>query len=222
MDGSLTGRPPGSTERTRVRRIPEKAVHDREQLHAVLDAGLVAHVGVIGGDAQPYVVPVAYARDGDRVVFHGSTASRLFRQLAAGAPTCLTVTLLDGLVLARSVFESSMHYRSVMVLGRCDVLEAVAKDAALERVTEHLLPGRWAEARRPSPKELAATIVLALPLDETSVKVSDGPPDDPEDDVRLPVWAGTVPIRETFGEPVDAPDLAGGLPVPGYVRRWRR
>jgi len=222
VDGPLTGRPPGATERTRLRRIPEKAVLDRDRLHAVLDAGLVAHVGVVASDAQPYVVPVAYARDGERVVFHGSTASRLFRELAAGASTCLTVTLLDGLVLARSVFESSMHYRSVMVLGRCEVLDGLAKETALERVTEHLLPGRWAEARHPSPKELAATMVLALPLDETSVKVSDGPPHDPEDDVRLPVWAGTVPIREAFGEPVDAPDLADGLPVPGYVHRWRR
>jgi uncharacterized protein len=230
MDGSLTGRPPGSTERTRLRRIPEKAVHDRAQLHAVLDAGLVAHVAVVDfgasdgrvSEAQPYVVPVAYARDGERVLFHGSTGSRLFRSLAAGAPTCLTVTLLDGLVLARSVFESSMHYRSVMVLGRCVVLRGAEKEAALERVTEHLLPGRWPQARQPSPKELAATMVLALPLDETSVKVSDGPPDDPDDDVRLPVWAGTVPIREVFGEPVDAPDLADGLPVPDYVRRWTR
>ena len=221
---------PGSTPRTRLRRIPEKAVHDREQLDAVLDAGLIAHVAVVDfgasdgrvSEAQPYVVPVAYARDGDQVLFHGSTGSRLFRALAAGAPTCLTVTLLDGLVVARSAFESSMHYRSAMVLGRCTVVAGEAREAALERVTEHLMPGRWPAARPPLPKELAATLVLALPLDETSVKVSDGPPDDADDDVRLPIWAGTVPIREAFGEPVDAPDLPDGLPVPDYVRRWRR
>lgn len=216
------GSTPGSTPRTTLRRVPEKAVHDRERLHAVLDAGLVAHVSVTGPDGQPYVLPVAYARDGDRVLFHGSTGSRLFMGLADGAPTCLTVTLLDGLVVARSVFESSMHYRSAMVLGRCEVLRGAAKDAALQRVTDHLLPGRWAEARHPSPKELAATMVLALPLDESSVKISDGPPDDAPEDVDLPVWAGTVPLEEHYGDPVPAPDLVHDLPVPAYVRGWQR
>jgi uncharacterized protein len=156
------------------------------------------------------------------VLFHGSTGSRLFRGLAAGAPTCLTVTLLDGIVLARSVFESSMHYRSAMVLGTCTALRGPAKVAALERITEHLLPGRWSEARHPNRKELAATVVLAISLDETSVKVSDGPPDDPPEDVALPVWAGTVPLTDTFGPAEPAPDLAHDLPVPEYVTRWRR
>ncbi len=205
-----------------MRRLPAKAVRDRAALHAVLDAGLVAHVAVTGEGGQPFVVPVAYARDGERVVFHGSTGSRLFRGLAGGAPTCLTVTLLDGLVLARSTFESSMHYRAAMVLGSCTVLRGKDKAAALERITEHLLPGRWAEARQPNRKELAATLVLALPLDETSVKVSDGPPDDQPDDLTLPVWAGTVPLTERFGRPVPAPDLAFDLPVPAYVRTWKR
>jgi uncharacterized protein len=213
---------PGSTPRTRLRRIPEKAVHERAVLHAVLDAGLVAHVSVADADGQPYVVPVAYARDGDRVLFHGSTGSRLFRTLAHGAPTCLTVTLLDGMVLARSVFESSMHYRSAMVLGTCTPVRGAAKLAALEQITHHLLPGRWAEARQPSKKELAATLVLALTLDEASVKVSDGPPDDPDDDVALEVWAGTVPLWESFGEPVDAPDLRYPLRAPDYIRGWTR
>jgi len=218
-DGS---RAPGSTARTRVHRLPEKAVTDRSALHAVLDAGLVAHVAVTGPDGQPFVLPVAYARYGDEVVFHGSTGSRLFRALADGAPTCLTVTLLDGLVVARSVFESSMHYRSAVVLGRCRELEGPERLVALERITDHLLPGRWAEARHPSRKELAATTVLALPLDETSVKVSAGPPDDAPEDVALPVWAGTVPLNEAFGDPVPAPDLLPDRPVPDYVRRWRR
>ncbi len=212
----------GATPRTRVRRIPEKAVRDVAVRDAVLDAGFMAHVAVQGPDGQPFVVPVGYARDGDHVLFHGSTASRLFRGLAAGAPTCFTVTLLDGMVLARSTFESSMHYRSVMVLGSCTVLEGDAKTAALQRITEHLLPGRWAEARHPNKKELKATLVLALPLDETSVKISDGPPDDVPEDVHLPIWAGTVPLREAFGTPVDAPDLAFDVAVPAYVQGWTR
>lgn len=205
-----------------MRRLPEKAVGDRAALHAVLDAGLVAHVGLADDDGQPFVLPVAYARDGDRVVFHGSSGSRLFRALAAGAPTCLTVTLLDGLVLARSAFESSMHYRCAMVLGRCTVLEGTAKTVALDLVVDHLLPGRRRDIRAASTKELAATTVLALPLDEASVKVSAGPPGDPPEDVVRPVWAGVVPVAEHFGEPVPAPDLAPGMAVPDYVRSWRR
>jgi len=208
------------SERATVRRLPEKQVHDRGALDTVLDAAKVAHVAVVD-DGAPYVVPVACARDGDAVLFHGSTASRLFRSLAAGAPTCLTVTLLDGLVAARSVFESSMHYRSAMVLGVATALDGDAKLAGLERVTEHLLPGRWAEARKPSPKELAATLVLSLPLHEWSVKVSAGPPDDAEADLDLPVWAGVVPLLpQQPGRPVDAPDLRGQHPVPPYVEHW--
>ncbi len=211
---------PGSTERTRVRRIPEKAVTDRSVLHAVLDAGLVAHVAVVD-DGQPYVVPVAYARDGERVLFHGSTGSRLFRALADGAPTCLTVTLLDGLVLARSAFESSMHYRGAMALGTCAVLDGDDKDRALRVISDHLLPGRWDDIREPSRKELAATLMLALPLDEASVKISASDPDDDPQDVDRPVWGGVVPIREVFGEP--RPDERGAAyDVPGYVRAWTR
>lgn len=189
-------------------------------LDAVLDAGRVAHVAVRDGAGQPYVMPVAYARDGDTVLLHGSTGSRLFRSLAEGAATCLTVTLLDGLVLARSVFESSMHYRSAMVLGTASPLEQQAKLRALKVITEHLMPGRWADARQPDRKELAATLVLSLPLTEWSVKVSAGPPDDAEDDLNLPVWAGVVPLHAIAGEPVAAPDLRGGHPVPAYVSTW--
>jgi nitroimidazol reductase NimA-like FMN-containing flavoprotein (pyridoxamine 5'-phosphate oxidase superfamily) len=202
-----------------VRRLPEKQVADRAVLDAVLDAGRVAHVAVLDDD-QPYVVPVAHARHGDVVLFHGSTASRLFRTLSAGAATCLTVTLLDGLVAARSVFESSMHYRSAMVLGRATPLSGDDKLAALERISEHLMPGRWDDARRPNRKELAATLVLALPLAEWSVKVSDSPPDDAAEDLDLPVWAGVLPLREVAGEPVPAPDLRGSPPLPPYVGRW--
>jgi nitroimidazol reductase NimA-like FMN-containing flavoprotein (pyridoxamine 5'-phosphate oxidase superfamily) len=197
-------------------------VQDRSALHAVLDAGLVAHVAVTDDDGQPYIIPVAYGRDGERVLFHGSTASRLFRGLANGQRTCLTVTLLDGLVLARSLFESSMNYRGAVVLGTATKLTGAEKLHALHVVTDHLLPGRWEEARQPSRKELAATLVLSLPLDEASVKIRDGGPEDPPEDVVLPVWAGEVPISEAFGEPVDAADLADGHKVPPYVQGWRR
>lgn len=217
----------GSTPRTRVRRLPDKAVAEREALHQVLDAGLVAHVAVVddsgpGGTAQPYVLPVAYARFGEHVLFHGSSGSRLFRTLAAGAPTCLTVTLLDGLVLARSAFESSMNYRGAMVLGTCAVLAGTEKEAALERISEHLMPGRWREIRPPSRKELAATVVLELSLAEASVKISDGGPTDEDEDLELPVWAGVVPLAETWFDAVPSADLRAGIDVPDYVRSWRR
>jgi nitroimidazol reductase NimA-like FMN-containing flavoprotein (pyridoxamine 5'-phosphate oxidase superfamily) len=217
---------PGSTDRTRIRRIPENAVPDRAALHHVLDAGLVAHVAVMDDDAQPYVLPVAYARRGDEVVFHGSTGSRLFRALAAGQPTCLTVTLLDGLVLARSAFESSMNYRSATVLGTARRLTGDDELDALRTITEHLLPGRWAECRHPSAKERAATMTLSLPLDECSVKIRTGGPDDAPEDVTDPVfarvWAGTVPLHESYGVPVRSDDCLAEVEVPDYVQRWRR
>jgi nitroimidazol reductase NimA-like FMN-containing flavoprotein (pyridoxamine 5'-phosphate oxidase superfamily) len=209
-----------AVDRTAVRRLPEKQLHDRASLDAVLDAGRVAHVAVGDDEGQPYVIPVAYARDRDAVLFHGSTASRLFRSLAAGAPTCLTVTLLDGLVLARSLFESSMHYRSAMVLGSCAPLEGDAKLAGLERISEHLMPGRWTDARQPNRKELAATLVLSIALDEWSLKVSAGPPDDADEDLDLPVWAGVLPLQESYGRATPAPDLRPGLELPAYVGRW--
>ncbi|MGI9197696.1 MAG: pyridoxamine 5'-phosphate oxidase family protein [Candidatus Nanopelagicales bacterium] len=215
---------PGSTARTRLHRVPEKAITDREAAYAILDSGLVAHVG-IAVEGQPYVVPVAYARIGDEVVFHGSSASRLFRLAADGVPLCLTVTLLDGLVLARSLFESSMHYRTVMALGCCRLLEGDEEFDSLMALSERLMPGRPTEARAPLPQELKATITVALLLDEISVKVGARPPEDVPEDLVDPVysriWAGSVPIVESFGEPV--PDeMADGVPVPGYVREWRR
>jgi nitroimidazol reductase NimA-like FMN-containing flavoprotein (pyridoxamine 5'-phosphate oxidase superfamily) len=201
-----------------VRRLPEKQVAERAALYAVLDAGRVGHVAVLD-DGQPYVLPVGYGRDGDRVLIHGSTASRLFRLLAVGTPTCFSVTLVDGLVVARSAFESSMHYRSAMVLGSCRELTGDEQLAGLERITEHLIPGRWADVRAPLRKELAATLVLELPIDEWSVKVSDGAPADPPEDVDGPAWAGVLPLREAWGAPVPAPDLAEGIARPDYLRR---
>ncbi len=203
-------------ERTTLRRHLDRAVYDRAALDAVLDAALVAHVAVVDG-GQPFVLPMACARDDDRLLLHGSTASRLMRSLAAGAPTCATVTLLDGLVYARSAFESSMHYRSAMVFGVAARVPADEVVDAFRALTEHLLPGRWAELRPSKRKELAATTLLALPLTEWSVKVSDEPPNDPAEDLEFPVWAGVLPLALAAGVPLDAPDLLTGRTVPPHV-----
>jgi len=207
----------GATARTRVRRLPELAVADRAMLHAVLDEGLVAHVAVVDGH-HPFALPCAYAREGERLLLHGSTGSRLLRSLAAGVPACVTVTLLDGLVYAKSLFHSSMHYRSAMVLGRGVAVADELKEHALHVISDHLMPGRWEEARPPSRKELAATAVVALPLDEASVKVSASPPDvDPDDEGWSP-WTGVVPLQLQPGMPISQ----DGIPVPGYVTSPRR
>jgi uncharacterized protein len=207
-------------ERTKVRRLPEKQVTERSALNAILDAARVAHIGLTDADGQTYVLPVAFARDGDELLIHGSTGSRLFRALAAGSPTCVTVTLLDGMVLARSAFESSMHYRSAMMFGTCEVVPAADITRCLEVLTEHLMPGRWAELRAPTAKELAATTLLRMPLTEWSVKVSNGWPDDPVEDLHEPVWAGVLPIEATFGAPVPTPDLDGPYEPPAYLAHW--
>jgi len=212
---------PGSTERTRIRRLPELARTEQQSLYAVLDAGLVAHVSVLD-DGLPYVVPVAFARSGERVLFHGSSGSRLFTTLAEGQPTCLTVTLLDGLVLARSAFESSMNYRSVMVLGSCVVVSDSDKTEALRAITDHLLPGRWDSLRPVTRKELAATIVLSLALEECSVKIRTGGSDEPAEDQQWPVWAGVLPIQESFGRPIPMADLDPAIDVPEHVRKMSR
>ena len=214
---------PGSTARTRVRRIPELAVTDRSTLHQVLDAGLLGHLALADETGQPYALPVAYARDGESVLMHGSSASRLFRLCAAGTPICFTVTLLDGLVLARSAFESSMNYRSAMVLGHCNVLHGKAKELGLRLISEHLMPERWDEVRGPSAQELKATAVLELPLDECSVKINADGPDDDAADVELPVWAGRVPLVRQWGDPVPAVDLKPEhARIPEYIDRWRQ
>jgi nitroimidazol reductase NimA-like FMN-containing flavoprotein (pyridoxamine 5'-phosphate oxidase superfamily) len=206
-----------------VRRLPERGRYDRDAIDSVLDAALVAHLG-FAVDGQPFVIPTLHARVGDDVFVHGSAASRTLRSLAEGFPACLTVTLLDGIVLARSVFEHSMNYRSVVVLGTATPL--VGQDeklAALEAFTEKLLPGRWAEARRPTAKELKATSVLRLPLDEASAKIRHGGPEDGDTpDAELEVWAGHVPLVMRALEPVSDPALRPGIPVPPGLRPYRR
>jgi nitroimidazol reductase NimA-like FMN-containing flavoprotein (pyridoxamine 5'-phosphate oxidase superfamily) len=207
-----------TTDRTRVRRLPEKARTERDELDAILDAAMVAHVAFADEHGRPFNLPVGAARDGDRLLMHGSTGSRLFRTLAAGAQACVTVTLLDGLVLARSAFESSMHYRSAMVFGT--PRPVADKLPAMRAMSEQWFPGRWDTLRAPTAKELAATMVLELPLVEWSVKVSDGPPEDDPADLDAPVWAGVLPIVSRYGDPVPAPDLRGDPPVPEYLRTW--
>jgi uncharacterized protein len=206
------------TGRTRIRRLPEKASTDTAALRALLDAAKVAHVAFVDG-TSPVNIPVASARDGDRLLLHGSTGSRLFRTLAAGAEVCATVTLLDGLVLARSAFESSMHYRSAVIHGT--PLPVADKVAALGAMSEAWMPGRWETLRPPTDKELAATMVLALPLTEWSLKISDGDPDDAPEDLDAPVWAGVLPVVTSYGTPVPAPDLRGDPPLPSYLSDWR-
>ena len=214
---------PARSQRTRVRRLPERARYDRDAIDAVLDAGLVAHLGFVS-QGQPYVIPTLHARVGDQVYVHGSAASRTLRALADGIPACLTVTLLDGIVLARSVFEHSMNYRSAVVLGTAQRVEDPdEKLTALEAFTEKLLPGRWAEARSPTRKELKATAVLRLPLDEASAKIRDGGPEDGDTpDAELDVWAGHVPLVVRALEPVPEPSLRPAIPVPPAARRYRR
>jgi nitroimidazol reductase NimA-like FMN-containing flavoprotein (pyridoxamine 5'-phosphate oxidase superfamily) len=206
-----------------VKRVHERAAYDRAAIDSVLDAGLICHLGFVH-DGQPYVIPTLHARIGDRLYVHGSSASRTLREIGAGIPACATVTLVDGIVLARSVFEHSMNYRSVVVLGAAEaVTEPDEKFEALEAFTEKLLPGRFDDARPPTPKELKATSVLSLPLDEASAKIRTGGPDDGDTpDADLDVWAGHIPLVMQALSPVASPDLRPGIPVPPYASDYRR
>jgi nitroimidazol reductase NimA-like FMN-containing flavoprotein (pyridoxamine 5'-phosphate oxidase superfamily) len=206
--------------RTRVQRMPARADYQRETIDAILDEALIAHVGFALED-EPYVIPTLHARVGERVYFHGSSASRTIRALAAGTQMCLTVTLLDGLVLARSAVHHSVNYRSVVVLGQADAIEEPAeKMAAIEAFTERLVPGRWKEARPPTAKELKAIQVLSLPLDEASAKLRTGPPVDDEEDYALDTWAGVIPVQTVTGIPIPDTRLAEGIPISPAARAW--
>ena len=189
------------TERTTVRRREQRGHYDRGTIDAILDEAIVCHVAV-GDDDGPLVLPTGFVRVGDELILHGSAANHLLRLASDGRPLCVTVTLLDGLVLARSAFRHSMNYRSVVVFGRARVVDGEEKERALAAFVDHIVPGRSADARPPSPSELAATLVVAVPLDEASAKVRSGPPADAEEDMALDVWAGVVPLRLVRGEPV--------------------
>ena len=203
-----------------VRRQPERGRYDRASIDAVLDAGLVAHVAFVDSE-QPYCIPMMYARIDDAVFIHGSTASRAVRLLATGTPACLTVTLVDGLVLARSAFEHSANYRSAVLVGSFRaVVDQEAKRRVFEAFTNKLIPGRWTEVRQPNEKELKSSMILEMPIDEAAVKVRTGPPsDDDSPDAELPTWAGVVPLMTNFGAPEPSPGLASGIPLADSVRK---
>lgn len=208
-----------SSERTRVRRIPQRGHYETETIHAILDEALICHVGFVI-DGQPVVIPTIHWRDGQTLYVHGSAASRMLRSLRDGVDACVTVTLLDGLVLARSAFHHSMNYRSVMVFGRAREVGEEEKLRALESLVEHVLRGRSKEVRPPSEKEMRQTLVLALPIDEASAKIRTGGPVDDEEDYALPVWAGVLPMKLTFGEPIAGANVSAE--VPEYLAPYSR
>ena len=210
------------TARTRVVREPHRGVYDRASAYEILDEGFICHVGFVV-DGQPFVIPTAYGRVGDNLYVHGSAASRMLRNLEKGIPVCVTVTLLEGLVLARSIFNHSMNYRSVVVLGTAlAVLDAKEKLEALRSISEHILPGRWADSRQPNERELKQTLVMRLPIEEFSAKVRQGPPIDDEEDYSFPTWAGVIPLQMVAGAPVNDPRLDPKTPVPGYASAYSR
>jgi nitroimidazol reductase NimA-like FMN-containing flavoprotein (pyridoxamine 5'-phosphate oxidase superfamily) len=214
--------PIDQTPRTTLQRVPERASYDRDLIYGILDEGLVCHVG-LAVEGQPYVIPMSYARRGDHLILHGSSASRLLTQLSEGAPTCVTVTLLDGLVLARSATHHSVNYRSVMVFGFARTIrDPEKKREALRFLVEHTVPGRASDVRPPNNAELAATIVVELPIKEASAKTRSGPPQDAEADMHLLAWTGVLPLRTTTLEPEPDPTMAPGTDVPRYVSGYRR
>lgn len=210
------------TDRTKLKRLPKRGHFDRETAYSILDEGFICHVGFVV-DGQPFVIPTGYARVEDRLYVHGSQASRMLRSLANGADVCVTVTIVDGLVLARSAFHHSMNYRSVLVFGRATLVEdPEEKQAALFALSEQIVPGRWADVREPNDAEMKQTTVLCLPLEEASAKIRTGPPLDDEEDYALPMWAGVVPLKLVAGEPVNDPRLPAETPVPDYAAHYKR
>lgn len=210
------------TERTRVVRLPKRGAYDRETVDAILDEAFICHVGFVA-DGQPYVIPTAYGRAGEDLYIHGSAASRMLRELSKEVDVCVTVTLVDGLVLARSAFHHSINYRSVVILGKATlVTETDEKGRALEAITEHIVHGRWPDIRWPNEIELKATSVLKLPITEASAKVRTGPPIDDEEDYAMNVWAGVLPLSLTYGEPIADDRLPPGIAIPDHVLNQSR
>ncbi|HKO03498.1 MAG TPA: pyridoxamine 5'-phosphate oxidase family protein [Candidatus Acidoferrales bacterium] len=214
---------PAPSSRTQVERLPERGHYDSETIHAILDQAFLCHIGFVV-EGQPYVIPTSYGRSGDVLFVHGSAASRMLRSLEQGIPICVTVTLLDGLVLARSVFHHSMNYRSVVILGAARlVADREEKLRALRAIAEQIAPGRWDDARQPNEQELKATSVLSVPLTEASAKIRTGPPKDEKEDYALPIWAGVLPLPIVPGAPIPDPALPAGVAerVPQYLRNYR-
>jgi nitroimidazol reductase NimA-like FMN-containing flavoprotein (pyridoxamine 5'-phosphate oxidase superfamily) len=210
------------TGKNKIQRLPKRGHYDRETIYKILDEALICHVGFVE-NKQPYVIPINFARVGDTIFLHGAKASRLLKHIEAGHPVCVEATLVDGLVLARSVFHHSVNYRSVVLFGKGRKVEDdQEKLAALEAVTEHLIPGRWSEARLPNRKEMNATTVVSIKIDQASAKVRSGPPGDEEADYELPIWAGVLPLEETSLTPIKDERMIRDVAVPGYVARYSR
>jgi len=210
------------TQRTTLKRLPKRGSHEREVINQILDEGFICHVG-FAIDGRPFVIPTGYARAGDKLLIHGSQASRMLRALKGGIDVCVTVTLIDGLVLARSAFHHSMNYRSVVVFGRAALVEnREEKLGALYALSEHMVPGRWKNVREPNEAELQQTIVLSLPIDEASAKIRTGPPLDDEEDYAMNVWAGVLPLGLVTENPVADPRLPTNIEVPDYVVEYKR
>jgi uncharacterized protein len=210
------------TERTKVKRLPARGAYDRETIYSILDEGFICHVG-FNIDGQPYVIPTGYARIGDDLYIHGSAASRMLRNLSKGVDVCVTVTLVDGLVLARSAFHHSINYRSVVILGKAELVEdREEKDKVLEAFTEHIIPGRWAEIRWPNELEMKATSVLKLPIEEASAKIRTGGPKDDDEDYEMNIWAGVLPLNISPGDPIADDVLPEGIEAPEHVIRYSR
>jgi hypothetical protein len=210
------------TQRTRVIREPERGVYDREAAYRILDEGFICHVGFLF-DGQPFVIPTSYGRKDANLYIHGSAASRMLRQMKEGVAVCVTVTLLDGLVIARSVFNHSMNYRSLVILGKATLVDdAEEKLTALRVLSEHILPGRWDDARQPNERELKATSVLRVAIEEFSAKVRTGPPIDDAEDLAFPTWAGVLPLEMKAGEAIGDPKLEPKREVPEYLRNYVR
>jgi len=211
-----------ATERTRVRRLPKRGAYDSETINAILDEAFVCHVGFVL-DGQPYVIPTGYARIGDDLYIHGSSASRMLRSLTEGVQVCVTVTLVDGLVLARSAFHHSMNYRSVVILGKATLVdEPEEKNRAMEALTEHIVPGRWKDVRWPTELELKATSVLKVPIEEASAKIRTGGPVDDEEDYTIDIWAGVLPLELVSGQPIEDERLTQEIELPKYIQDYKR
>ena len=210
------------TDRTKLKRLPKRGHFDRETVYAILDEGFICHVG-FAVEGQPFVIPTGYARVDDKLYIHGSQASRMLRSLSNGLDACVTVTIVDGLVLARSAFHHSMNYRSVLVFGHATVVdEPKEKYDALVALSEHIVRGRWADVREPNEQEMVQTTVLCLPIEEASAKIRTGPPLDDEEDYALPMWAGIIPLKLIAEQPINDPRLPAEIPVPEYAAHYKR
>ena len=210
------------TDRTKLKRLPKRGHFNRETVYSILDEGFICHVG-FAVDGAPFVIPTGYARVDDKLYVHGSQASRMLRNLAGGIDACVTVTIVDGLVLARSAFHHSMNYRSVLVFGRATLVSnPQEKYEALVALSEHIVPGRWADVREPNEQEMKLTTVLSMPLAEASAKIRTGPPLDDEEDYALPMWAGVIPLQLVAGEPINDPRLSVEIRVPDYATHYKR